>query len=172
MRLGVGWLTLTFGILCVESILRWNTSTAIWNFLYKLPMTVMLMLSCFSNCGNQWCFVLDYNALQSDSDAFWACCQGQDRHGLGTLQLVRKGGSQREQSNVTTAVAVLHFVLQSWLFSFLICSQLVFLGPVFLIMTTLYIRLTFGVSLPYNQSSKEYKLECLRKVVPNFWSLL
>ena len=49
MRLGVGWLTLTFGILCVQSILRWNTSTAIWNFLYNdnVPMTVMLMLSCF-----------------------------------------------------------------------------------------------------------------------------
>ena len=49
MRLGVGWVTLTFGIVCVQSILRWNTSTAIRNFLYNdnVPMTVMLMLSCF-----------------------------------------------------------------------------------------------------------------------------
>ena len=49
MRLGVGWVTLTFGIVCVQSILRWNTSTAIRNFLYNdnVPMRVMLLLSCF-----------------------------------------------------------------------------------------------------------------------------
>ena len=46
MRLGVGWVTLTFGIVCVQSILRWNTSTAIRNFLYNdnVPMTVIFFI--------------------------------------------------------------------------------------------------------------------------------
>ena len=56
MRLGVGWVTLTFGIVCVQAILRWNTSTAIRNFLYNdnVPMTVIFFIgSKFLSAPNQ-----------------------------------------------------------------------------------------------------------------------